>query len=52
MTQAQFELRLATPRTIANDRQGPPLLSNDFHLMSTKLYTFSPNVSFFHQKKL
>jgi len=28
-----------------------PLLSNDLHLMSTKLYTFSPNVSFFHQKK-
>lgn len=28
-----------------------PLLSNVLHLMSTKLYTSSPNVSFFQQKK-
>lgn len=28
-----------------------PLLSNDFHLMSTKLYTFSPNLFFSIKKK-
>ena len=28
-----------------------PLLSNDFHLISTKLYTFSPNLSFSIKKK-